>query len=212
MPDQSTDGLTVHQRFYRRHRERLLEQARSKRTSWRPPESVIDGEEWRAVVGFESYYEVSNLGRVRRIAACRGATVGHALRTFLRPDGRLDVSLYVQRARRTILVHILVATAFHPKPDYPCEVNHKDGKPANNRADNLEWVTKSENGFHAYRVLRRTSDVSRALNARRKLTPDQVREIRAATGCSQESLAERYGVWQTTISRIRLGRSYAHVK
>ena len=49
-------------------------------------------------------------------------------------------------------VHRLVAQAFLPPP--PSEkhtiVNHIDGDRANNRADNLEWVTPSENIRHSY--------------------------------------------------------------
>lgn len=53
----------------------------------------------------------------------------------------------------SIYWHRIIATFFVPNPeDKPC-VNHKDGNKHNNHADNLEWVTYSENHKHRYRVL-----------------------------------------------------------
>ena len=50
-------------------------------------------------------------------------------------------------------MHRLVAAAFVPNPDGGWEINHKDGDKKNNRADNLEWCTKSYNQRHATHVL-----------------------------------------------------------
>lgn len=63
-------------------------------------------------------------------------------------------------------VHRLVCYAFHPLPDKNClddydnlQVNHKDGNKGNNSADNLEWVTSSENQTHSYKSLRKGQSV-----------------------------------------------------
>jgi len=68
-------------------------------------------------------------------------------------------------------IHRLVAQAFHPNPENkPC-VNHIDGVKTNNRADNLEWVTYSENENHSYEILGKVSPAT-------KLTKEQVAEIK----------------------------------
>lgn len=50
---------------------------------------------------------------------------------------------------RLAYVHRMVAAAFIPNPEHKREVNHIDGNPLNNAADNLEWSTPGENTRHA---------------------------------------------------------------
>lgn len=120
---------------------------------------------------------------------------------------------------RRIGVHQAVAAAWLPAPPGPIGtkhggqyvVNHKDGNKANNHADNLEYVTSRENVAHA----RRTGLLSAkgVLNHKARLTEDDVRAVRAAYagGETQVSLAARYGVNQTTISRIILRVTWPHI-
>src|SRR3972149_1183846 len=110
--------------------------SRRKRPRSLPPD--LPSEEWRPVVGWEGWYEVSNLGRVRRIKEAAGTRRGHILRwavggkppyprVFLCREGKV----------LTKRVHRLVAEAFlGPCPEGQ-EVNHKDGDKANPRASNL---------------------------------------------------------------------------
>jgi len=102
-------------------------------------------ENWRDVVGFEGKYEVSNLGRVRslccgRIKVLKLGRHGNGYRTVT-PGGRISK-----------LVHRLVAMAWIGPIPNDKEVNHIDGDKANNRVENLEYVTRRGNVHHAIRT------------------------------------------------------------
>lgn len=97
---------------------------------------------WKDVVGYEGRYKVSNTGKVR------GLLSGKILKPY-NQRGYLFVCLRVHQKGRNFSIHRLVASAFVERQDGKTDVNHTDGNKANNNADNLEWVTKSENIRHA---------------------------------------------------------------
>lgn len=117
-------------------------------------------EEWRDVVGYEGLYQVSNLGRVRRMSASFTDTKGrlrHFVGRVLRPQklrhGYVYVNLWKDNVRKGCTIHRLVAIAFIPNPDNKPQVNHIDGDRANNKVENLEWTTNSENQRHRLDIL-----------------------------------------------------------
>lgn len=109
----------------------------------------IVAEEWRPVVGFEVWYEVSNLGRVRRIVASRRSFAGRCLTPGTITGGYLSVTLCVDTTRTHKTIHRLVAEAFLPGRRAGEEVNHKNFDPSDNRAENLEWVSHAKNMRHS---------------------------------------------------------------
>lgn len=106
-------------------------------------------EEWRPVVGYEGWYEISNLGRVKRIMAAPGAVVGRILRQTIKDGYYYTVGLYRKSSGKTLYVHHLVADAFHGIAPDGMEVNHKDANKLNNRAEKLEYLTHLDNQRHA---------------------------------------------------------------
>ena len=135
----------------------------------------LPGEEWRNAVDgidYENKYQVSNFARVRSLH--RGKV------KIIKPDiihtGYLRVTLYKDGKTKSHYVHVLVAKAFIPNPENKSDVNHINGIKADNRVENLEWTTRSENIRHAFDMgLRKTG----CEHHMAKFTADQVHEIRA---------------------------------
>lgn len=132
-----------------------------------PSYPLIDGEAWRPVVAYEGLYEVSDHGRVRRVAPASGTQAGRVLRHWPDRRGYRRVGLNRADQRSVSSVHRLVAAAFLGPCPPGLQVNHKDGKKANNRPSNLEYVTSAENNQHAIRTGLRSSKRERAAKAGR---------------------------------------------
>ena len=109
-------------------------------------------EQWKSVIGYELYYEVSDLGNVRSLdrKTITGAwgsynKKGKLLTTQNRPNGYKIITLMVGKgSKKCALVHRLVAESFIG-PSLGLVVDHIDGDRSNNKLSNLEYVTMREN-------------------------------------------------------------------
>lgn len=115
-------------------------------------------EEWRPVLGYEGFYEVSSLGSVRSVARVVRASNGEmrkypgkVLRQSTAFRGYASVGLRKNTVPRTARVHVLVATAFLQRGLGHTHVRHLNGDPGDNRVENLAWGTPSENGLDTVR-------------------------------------------------------------
>lgn len=112
-------------------------------------------EQFKAVQGYEQYYEVSNLGRVKSLPRWRtwGNRTYLTKERFLTPSlhhtGYYTVGLCQDFKLQTRIIHLLVINAFVPKVEGKDFANHIDRNPLNNKAENLEWVNRSENTLHS---------------------------------------------------------------
>lgn len=184
----------------RRHQQKI-------KRGWTPPkvEPSLPGEEWRPVVGYEEFYEVSCFGRVKRIKAGGSTFIGKILKPLVRRDRYLLINICKNGEQSLLYCHHLVMDAFiGPRPE-GMEANHKDGNKANNCVDNLEYVTRGENIKHAHR-----------LGLYHKiLTQDdipQIRKLLAEGELFLREIGDIYGVDLSTIHDIKFGRSWSWVK
>lgn len=108
-------------------------------------------EVWKPIPGYEEYYEISSLGRVKRIKVGHGTQAGRIIKEYFdKHTGYCRVALSVNSKVKDYSVHRLVAMTFLPNPEEKREVNHINGIKTDNRLENLEWATPSENRIHAY--------------------------------------------------------------
>lgn len=115
-------------------------------------------ERWLPIPGYEGFYEVSDLGRVRSVdrtfVTARGQRrtyKGKLLKPYLANNGYLTVGLKRQCSVKRRTIHSLVVEAFiGPRPD-GMEVLHRDGNKTNPVLTNLHYGTKSENAYDTVR-------------------------------------------------------------
>ena len=113
---------------------------------YNPPEE--EKEMWREVEGFDGLYYISNIGRVKSFSI-KKINEGKMMKVSYK-HGYVYVALTKNKIQKWFRVHRLVGSAFLPKIEGKSMLNHKDGNKKNNRVDNLEWCTRSENMRHAF--------------------------------------------------------------
>lgn len=170
-------------------------------------------EEWRPVES--GFYSVSNLGRVRREAPARGTYPGNMLSSKGSRGFYPSVAIHRSGFRGRRRIHDLVTEAFlGPKPS-GMYVNHKDGDKTNNRLDNLEYVTPSENAQHAIRSGLNAPPAGQpgSSNHNAKLTEADIPVIRGrvAAGETHAAVAADYAVSESLVALVAKRRAWRHV-
>jgi DNA-binding CsgD family transcriptional regulator len=151
----------------------------------------------------------SEMGRIRR-GERWGTPHSLILKCMTIPKkAYLRVSLSKDSVQRSHRIHRLVAQAFIPNPLNLPEVNHRDGNPANNRVNNLEWATHKGNIGHAVRTGLR-HQVKGIQHGMARLTEEDVLLIRAASGPHQD-IATRWGISRKYVGQIKSKKSWSHL-
>lgn len=150
----------------------------------------MENEIWKDVKGYEGYYQVSNMGRVKSMRVLKTPKNGVKCRknAFLSTKTTHDkqyvlVALCRDGEKKQIQAHRLVAEAFIPNPkNLPC-INHKDENPSNNWVGNLEWCTQGYN-------------IQYSLERKGRLRPKSELLPLCAYTLSGEFIAQYRSVWE----------------
>lgn len=108
---------------------------------------------WKDIPNYHGKYRVSNYGNVISVNYLNTGK-DQPLSLKHHHSGYLMVRLCCgdKNNQKNRTVHSLVAESFIPNPENKKCINHIDGNKANNRVDNLEWVTHKENAQHAIKT------------------------------------------------------------
>lgn len=156
------------------------------------PEINEKSEQWLRLK--DTDYWVSNCGRVRHNQLLLGGS--H------HKDGYIFVTI---KGKQTP-VHRLVANMFLENPKQKKEVNHIDGNKKNNYANNLEWVTRSENQIHAVRNNLQPKDLSTYTGKFTKEERENIKKDWYSGFYSKRKLAQKYNVSHTCINDVIKGK------
>ena len=108
-------------------------------------------EVWKDIKEYEGLYQISNLGRIKSLPK-KYSPLEIIMKCQIINNGYYIIHLKKEGKRKNYLVHRLVAEEFIKNTHNKKYVNHKDGNKTNNNIYNLEWVTMSENHYHAFKL------------------------------------------------------------
>lgn len=174
---------------------------------------------WKDVVGYEGFYQVSSIGRIKSLGRIlvnsRGYSVPIPVK-ILKPQKRgryLKIDLTnINSETSQLAIHRLVAMAFCENTyNYPV-VNHKDSDPSNSHFYNLEWCTYKHNTHQWMFVEKRGR--SGANHPNTTLTIEQVNQIRDIgknNGITTRDIAKKFGVSQYCIVSIINRKTWKNV-
>lgn len=193
-------------------------------------------EEWKAIPGFEGFYEASNVGSVKSLdRQCHHPLTpsgkqnrkGKALKpSKVSKYGHLRVRLHINGAPAQKYVHQLVLLAFVGPLPVGQEVRHLNGVASDNRLENLAYGTRKENVDDSRRhgtlqakaalVSASKKGISTVWCERHgmaKLTAAQVRNMRQdfENGMNTAEAGRKYGISQAHASNIRSGKAWARI-
>jgi len=170
------------------------------------------------IEGYEGLYAITEDGRVWSHPKNTNNKNGKWL-SIDNSRNYLKVGLVKDGKKKRFALHRLVAEAFCKKPEGCDQVNHINGYKKDNRAENLEWVTASENRLHAWReglqvaTEAHKASARKAGKARRMFTDEQIRQIRklAEMTFKQRDIAATFSTSQAVIQYILSGKTYSEV-
>ena len=154
---------------------------------------------WKPINNFPMYF-INTRGDVLSLRS----TTPKYMKPHLNNTGYYQVMLFDGEKVVPKCLHKLLAEAFIPNPNKYSEINHKDYNRTNNRVDNLEWITQSQNTRYAF--LKGNKSQKGEKNNMAKLTMEKVKEIRKFKEendhLSQQQIADHFNLKRENVKDI----------
>lgn len=175
----------------------------------RRPEIIasLPGEVWR-VVAEAPEYEVSDLGRIRRLTDSRGGKAETGVRGFVSSNGYLMVNLCTGGRRLTRTVHRIVCVAFVGQPADGMDVCHNDCDRLNNRAANLRIDSRAGNMADSTRLGRHNRGERGGSNKLPQSTAAAIK-LRLLQGARNCEITREFNVAESYVRNIKRGHTWA---
>lgn len=169
-------------------------------------------EQWKPIPGFDGY-EASNMQRVRSVKS------GKIMSLTINGSGYPTVGVTMNKKTFTVLAHRLIALAWIPNPLGKPQINHINGNRSDNRLENLEWCTQSENIQHAYDIgfkkpYKKTEKHLKIIGlvASRPITVKNIATGEPLSFTSMRECAKRFNVDESAISQaVRRGSVFQKI-
>ena len=165
---------------------------------------------WKPVPNYPGY-EVSNTGLFRSYFNNAGRIIDRPrpVKQNVTDRGYFRIALRKNKKQKIWFSHRVVALAFIGPIPTGKQVNHKNGIKSDNRPENLEYVSQSENNKHAYKTGLRS--VRGNQSPVRKIDESVAIEIKYKENGPQKHIAKKYGISASQVCNIKSGRSWSHI-
>lgn len=170
----------------------------------------MENEVWKDIKGYEGLYQISNLGRVKRLCEWVGNKYAKKyvkkqsiLKGTLDNVGYITVTLSKNSKNKKYRVHRLVSQFFIPNPDNFPQVNHIDGNKQNNNVNNLEWC---DNNYNIHHAIKNGLWGHRSDNIKKKVNQYDINNIYINSYESITEAEKKLGINNTSISQCCKGK------
>jgi hypothetical protein len=174
---------------------------------------------WKDIKGYEGFYQISNLGRIKSLERYRkyrgnfkAIVRERILKLKVDKEGYSHVSLSKRGDVKFFKVARLVAQAFIINCNNYPQVNHIDGNKSNDLVSNLEWVTASQNCQHAYDIGLSIPQIGEK-HSQVKLNKEKIKDIRFLhkLGLKDKDIAKIYYISRRHVNDIVNRKTWMHI-